>query len=76
MPPDIVFLRSALLLLIIANVAPSLPILVTLKMEVICYSETFVVTRATQRNISEDGILHSHGLENLKSYITLTGWAV
>jgi hypothetical protein len=24
--------------------------------------------------ISEDAILHSHRLENLKSYIALTGW--
>jgi hypothetical protein len=28
-----------------------------------------VFTRATRRNITEDGILHSHGSENLKSYI-------
>jgi hypothetical protein len=28
-----------------------------------------VITRATRRNISEDTILHSHRLENLKSYI-------
>jgi hypothetical protein len=26
--------------------------------------------------ISEDGILHSHRRENLKSYITLTGWTL
>jgi hypothetical protein len=26
--------------------------------------------------ISEDGILHSHRRENLKSYIALTGWAL
>jgi hypothetical protein len=26
--------------------------------------------------ISEDGILHSHLRENLKSYIALTGWAL
>jgi hypothetical protein len=24
--------------------------------------------------IPEDGILHSHGRENLKSYMALTGW--
>jgi hypothetical protein len=24
----------------------------------------------------EDGILHSHRCENLKSYIALTGWAL
>jgi hypothetical protein len=26
--------------------------------------------------IAEDGILHSHRRENLKSYIALTGWAL
>jgi hypothetical protein len=26
--------------------------------------------------IPEDDILHSHGRENLKSYIALTGWAL
>jgi hypothetical protein len=29
-----------------------------------------VLTRATRRNILEDGILHSQRSENLKSYIT------
>jgi hypothetical protein len=28
-----------------------------------------VLARATRRNIPEDGILHSHRRENLKSYI-------
>jgi hypothetical protein len=27
-------------------------------------------------HIPEDGILHSHSRENLKFYITLTGWAL
>jgi hypothetical protein len=35
-------------------------------------SETSVHTRATRRNIPEDGILHSHRRENLKSYILLS----
>jgi hypothetical protein len=26
--------------------------------------------------IQEDGILHSHRRENLRSYIALTGWAL
>jgi hypothetical protein len=37
-------------------------------MEAIHSSETTVLTRATWRNIPENGILHSHRRENLKSY--------
>jgi hypothetical protein len=36
--------------------------------EALSSSETSVPTRATRRNISEDGLLHSHRRENLKSY--------
>jgi hypothetical protein len=39
-------------------------------------SKSSVLTRATRRNMPEDGILHSHRWENLKSYIALTGWAL
>jgi hypothetical protein len=63
-------------LLVIVNVVPSSLILVTLITEAIYYSETSVLTRGTLRNILEDGILHCHHRENLKSYIALTGWAL
>jgi hypothetical protein len=72
---DILFLHSVLRLLVTANV-PSFPNLVTLMMEAIRSSETSVLTIATQHNFPEDGILHSHRLEYLKSYIALTVWAL
>jgi hypothetical protein len=62
--------------LVTANVVPTSPILVTLMMETLSFSETTVLTRATLRNIPEGDILHSHRLENLKPYIELTGWTL
>jgi hypothetical protein len=54
----IVFLRSVRRLLVTTNVVPSSPIHVTLKMEALCSPEMLVLTRATQHNIPENGILH------------------
>jgi hypothetical protein len=72
----IVFLHIVLRLLVTTDVAPTSPILVTLMMEGIRSSETSTFTGATLRNIPEDGILHIHRREDLKSYIALTGWTL
>jgi hypothetical protein len=58
-------------LLVKINVASSSLILSNLVMDVIHTSAASVLTRATERHIPEDGILHSQSRENLKFCILL-----
>jgi hypothetical protein len=55
-------------LLVTANVVSSSLIIIILIVEETCSTETSILTRAVQRHILEDGILHSHYRENLKYY--------
>jgi hypothetical protein len=63
-------------LLVTANVVSSSLIVFILMMEAIRYFETSLLTTAALSHITEDGILHSHRRENLKSYTALTGWTL
>jgi hypothetical protein len=63
-------------LVVTVNVVPILLILSTLMIEEIRSSETSVFRRSTLRHIQENGIIHCHRHENLKSYVELTGWVL
>jgi hypothetical protein len=45
-------------------------------MEAVRSTATLILSRVARRTIPENGILHGHRRENLKSYIVLTGWAL
>jgi hypothetical protein len=56
-----------------AHAGSSLADFSTLRIGAIRSSETSGYTSSTRRNIPEDGILHSHRRENLKSYVIFSG---
>jgi hypothetical protein len=58
---QLVFIRSVLQLLLLLT---------------LFLASTSVLTRATRRHVPQNGILHDHRRENLKSYTALTGWAL
>jgi hypothetical protein len=67
--------ETRVLQLIVTVNIPSSPILFTVMMAAHT-SKTSVITRATRLNFPEDSFLHSHCCESLKSYVSLTDWAL
>jgi hypothetical protein len=63
-------------LIVTAEVDHSSLIVFTLMLEAVHSCETSVLTRTPRRNITEDGILHSHSRENNISCVALTGWTL
>jgi hypothetical protein len=57
---DVVFLLSVRRLFVSLKVALRCPILVTLMMEALHFSDTSVLTRTTRHDIPEDGIIPSN----------------
>jgi hypothetical protein len=58
-------------MLVTANHVHSPSNFVTVLREALRSSETSVLKTVTRRTISEDGILHSHRVENLKSSLVI-----
>jgi hypothetical protein len=73
---DIYEERIASIIRVTANVVLSSLILFALMMEGIRSSESLDLTSTIRRHIPQDGILHIHRREKLKSYLALTGWAL
>jgi hypothetical protein len=67
---NVVFLRSVLRLLVTANVFLSSPILVTLRMKALHFSEKSVVTRVTRRNIPKTEFFIVTSVSNLTNYFS------
>jgi hypothetical protein len=63
--------KRVLWLLVIANVVPSTPVLVTPMLETVLSSETLVLTGGMRRNIPEDVILH---LLDILSHLNSVAW--